>query len=337
VDVLQLLASVLGLGFFSGVRLYATVFGLGMAIKYGLFQPASSLQSLSVLADTKVLIAAGVLCAIEFLADKVPWIDSIWDSIHTVVRPLAAGLMAATALGDFDPATKTILAVLAGGVALTSHSTKAATRLAVNHSPEPFSNFVLSVAEDLFVPAGLWFVFAHPLLFLTMLAIFLTVFTILAPKIFRLIRLEFTAAISAIGSWFTAGPVNPLPPAPASLHPSLVPLWNSLAPCLEPTGRGYGLRCAATRSIRQVRNSTGYLIFSPTELVFVTNRWFRQRTHSITADSIQGFQWKSGWLLDQLRLATVHGEIRFDVFKTAASPVLVSRLAPQSVKASVNS
>jgi hypothetical protein len=193
VDYLPILGSALGLGFLSGFRLYATVLTLGLAIRFGLFHPGPEMASLHVLADTKVLLAAGVIFALEFLAGKIMWLDSAWDAVHTFIRPLAAALVASTALGEFDPAARTIVALLAGGVAFTSHSTKAAARLAVNHIPEPFTNVAVSVLEDLAAPVGLWFVMAHPVAFLGALAVFLVFFAYIARWTWRMLRRRLAA------------------------------------------------------------------------------------------------------------------------------------------------
>ncbi len=201
-DILQTVGSALGLGFLSGIRLYATLLALGLAIRLGVFHPSPEMTALHSLAQTKVLVAVGILCALEFLADKIMWLDSLWDAIHTFVRPVAAALVASTALGEFDPVTRTLIALLAGGVALTSHSTKMAARLAVNHSPEPFSNIVVSVAEDLLAPAGLWFVMAHPVAFLVALAVFLVFFAWIARWAFRMI----CRRLAALRDWWRGKP-----------------------------------------------------------------------------------------------------------------------------------
>jgi hypothetical protein len=187
-DPVQLLATAAGLGFASGLRLYATILGLGLAIRFNLLHLPASLNGLDVLAHPAILIAAAVAYIVEFFSDKIPWVDSIWDAIHTVVRPVGAAILASTAFAHVDPHTRILLVILTGGVALSSHTSKAATRLAVNQSPEPFSNVALSLAGDLAVPFILWLTVAHPLIALTLVAGFLVVFGWVARKIFRLIR-----------------------------------------------------------------------------------------------------------------------------------------------------
>lgn len=187
-DPVHLLATTLGLGFAAGLRLYSTVLGLGLALRFGLLKLPPTLHGLEVLANPAVLIAAGVAFAAEFVGDKIPWVDSIWDSVHTVIRPIGAVVLAATAFADVDPVARLVLVILCGGVALSSHATKAATRLAVNHSPEPFSNIALSLMGDAAAPFMVWLTAAHPIIALLLVLIFLVVFVWLAGRIWRLLR-----------------------------------------------------------------------------------------------------------------------------------------------------
>ena len=130
-DILQQLGTALGIGLLSGIRLYLTVLGLGAAIRFHWIALESSQSGLAILADWRVMTVAGIACAIEFVADKVPWVDSMWDSLHTFIRPVGAVILGARAFMHTDPATQAILAILCGGLALSGHAAKAATRLAV--------------------------------------------------------------------------------------------------------------------------------------------------------------------------------------------------------------
>lgn len=187
-DAISLLGTTLGLGFAAGLRLYATVLGLGLALRFHWLTLPEAMQPLEVLSHPAVLIAAGVAYALEFVSDKIPWVDSLWDTVHTVIRPVGAAVLAATAFGQLDPVLKTVLVLATGGVALSSHASKAATRLAVNQSPEPFSNIALSLLGDLMAPAGLWLAFAHPVLTFSLVAVFLIAFFWLAAKIVSMLR-----------------------------------------------------------------------------------------------------------------------------------------------------
>ena len=181
------LGTITGLALTSGLRLYSTILVVGLGMRFGWFTPPPALGQLEVFSSTPVLIIAGVLYVVEFLADKIPWVDTVWDSIHTVIRPLGAGVVAATALGDVDPAMKTGAFLLSGAVALSSHSAKAGTRIAANHSPEPFSNIGLSLAEDALSVGGVWLAFTHPVAMLIVVVIVVALILWLVPKLIRLL------------------------------------------------------------------------------------------------------------------------------------------------------
>lgn len=186
-DTLALLGSAAGLGILAGVRLYFTVFALGLAMRMGWFEPNAS-SHVQVLAQMPVLVTSFVLLVAEFIADKVPWFDSIWDAVHTFIRPVGAAALGMTALGSFDPATTTLIGLISGGAAFTGHASKAAARVAVNHSPEPFSNWALSFAEDLLVPLGLWVLVEHPWIAAGAAVVFLLIFVVVARLVWRAFR-----------------------------------------------------------------------------------------------------------------------------------------------------
>jgi hypothetical protein len=195
-DTVQLLGSALGLGLLAGIRLYATVLILGLIARFHWFDLPSGLD---VLGHTWVLATAGAACAIEFLADKIPWLDTMWDTVHTFIRPVGAALLGAAAFQEADPALKMVIALLCGGVAFGGHSSKAATRFAVNHSPEPFSNWALSLFEDAVVPVGIWIAVSHPLIAFVLVAIFLVIFFWMFRTIFRFFRKRFNAPATQAG------------------------------------------------------------------------------------------------------------------------------------------
>src|SRR5205085_1143331 len=139
-EKLDLLAVALGLAALAGINLYLTVFVTGLAIHFHWITLAAEYQSLEVLGSTWIISIAGVLYLLEFFADKIPWVDSIWDAVHTVIRPIGGALLAIQVLGHPSPTFTIVVALLAGGTSLISHTAKAATRLTTNTSPEPFSN-----------------------------------------------------------------------------------------------------------------------------------------------------------------------------------------------------
>lgn len=188
VKTLALLGSVTGIALFAGIRLYATVLTVGLCLRYGLLRLPPELASLEILAHPYVLGAAGLCAAMEFLADKVPWVDSLWDAVHAFVRPLGAALIAFAAVGHLDPAAEIAIVLLCGGVALSSHSAKAGTRLLANQSPEPVSNVLLSLCEDLLAVGGSYAAIAHPLAILAVVAAFLALFAVVGRRIWRRLR-----------------------------------------------------------------------------------------------------------------------------------------------------
>ncbi len=161
---LDLLSVALGLAALAGVNLYLTVFATGLAIHFHWITLGPQYQSLEVLGNPWIISIAGVLYLLEFFADKIPWVDSIWDAVHTVIRPIGGALLAIQVLGHPSPAFTVIIALLAGGTSLLAHTAKAATRLASNTSPEPLTNIGLSLGEDAAVLGGLTLVHFSPLL-----------------------------------------------------------------------------------------------------------------------------------------------------------------------------
>jgi hypothetical protein len=187
-DVLQTLSVALGLAALAGINLYLTVFVTGLAVHLGWVTLPQHLEALNVLGDPWIIGIAGTLYVLEFFADKVPWIDSLNDGVHTLIRPVGGALIAVLALGDSPPAIKVIAALLAGGVALTAHATKAGTRLVANASPEPFSNVGLSLGGDALVLGGLGLIAWNPVVALVIALVTLAVIWIFLPRMLRSIR-----------------------------------------------------------------------------------------------------------------------------------------------------
>ena len=182
---LDLLAVALGLACLAGINLYLTVFVTGLAIHFHWITLAPQYQSLEVLGNPWVITVAGILYFLEFFADKIPWLDSAWDAVHTVIRPIGGALLAIQVLGHPSPAFTVIVGLLAGGTSLIAHTAKAATHLTANTSPEPFSNIGLSLGEDAVVLGGLALVHFNPLLALLIFVLAIAAFLYYAPKILR--------------------------------------------------------------------------------------------------------------------------------------------------------
>lgn len=190
-QILEQLGLGLGLASLAGLNLYLTVFLTGMLVRFDVLHLAAKYQTLEVLGHDWVLIAAGVLYAVEFFADKVPWLDSLWDSVHTFIRPVGGTILAMQALGEMPAHMEVAGALLAGGAALTTHSAKAGTRLLANHSPEPASNIVLSIAEDILVAAGTLVMVLKPVIALCLFTAVLIVLWLLLPRLWRVLCRSF--------------------------------------------------------------------------------------------------------------------------------------------------
>jgi len=185
---LETLSLVLGAGFSSGLNLYATVATLGLLQRFGVIHLPDKLQ---VLSHPAILAVAIGLYLVEFLADKIPYLDSVWQAVHTFIRPPAAALLAFSVTGSASEPWRWGAALLAGGVALTSHGTKASARAAANLSPEPLSNWALSLGEDLLAVWLTWFATAHPTMAIVLVAVLLVVSLFLLYHLFRFLRRTF--------------------------------------------------------------------------------------------------------------------------------------------------
>lgn len=187
-DILQSLALAGGMAWASGMRLYAVVFLAGLLGRLGYLQlPAT----LSVLENPWIIGLSGVLLCIEFLADKVPAVDSFWDALQGFIRIPAGALLAALAMGEHDPALMVAAGLLGGTLTAGTFAAKAGGRALINTSPEPFSNVTASLGEDVLTASGLWIAVAHPILFLILLGLFILLLVWLLPKIWRGIRAFF--------------------------------------------------------------------------------------------------------------------------------------------------
>jgi hypothetical protein len=182
---IETLGLALGAGFSSGLNLYATIATLGLLHRLGVLHLPPGLQAL---AHPWILGIAIALYLIEFLADKIPYFDTIWDAIHTFIRPPAAALLAFAATGGAAPEWRWGAALLAGGVALTAHGTKASARAAVNTTPEPFSNWFLSFGEDVLAVWLTWMASAHPLATTIVVAALVALSAFLLYHLFRFAR-----------------------------------------------------------------------------------------------------------------------------------------------------
>ncbi|MDG0026078.1 DUF4126 domain-containing protein [Trinickia sp. Y13] len=199
--MLEALSLGAGLSWASGLRLYLTVFLVGVFARLGIVHLPDTLSALD---SAWVIGAAAVLAVVEFLADRIPAFDSLWDAIHTFIRIPAGALLAAGALGHADPGLLTVAALAGGALAGSAHLTKAGTRALINFSPEPFSNWVASSMEDVLVCVGLALALFLPLVFLVLMALFLAFASWALPRLWRGVQGGFRAMaahmVSRLGS-----------------------------------------------------------------------------------------------------------------------------------------
>jgi len=274
VEKLDLLAVALGLAALAGVNLYLTVFATGLAIHFHWITLAPQYQSLEVLGNPWIITVAGILYFLEFFADKIPWVDSIWDAVHTIIRPIGGALLAIQVLGHPSPTLTIIVALLAGGTSLIAHTAKAATRLASNTSPEPFSNIGLSLGEDAAVLAGLALVHFNPVLALIIFVIGIAAFFYFAPKILRAMKAKIWLAWKKLNGPADRNTPVELPLTLSARFASVFDRENVLGETIAWTAL-----CISGRGRRIPANLFGALVATneePSKIVFVSRKFARR-------------------------------------------------------------
>src|SRR5213595_936340 len=269
-EKLHLLAVALGLAALAGINLYLTVFATGLAIHFHWIALAPQYQSLEVLGNPWIITIAGVLYFLEFFADKIPWVDSAWDAVHTLIRPIGGALLAIQVLGHSTPTFDVLLVLLAGGTSLVTHTAKASSRLIANSSPEPFSNIGLSVAEDITVFGGLALIHYNPLLALSLFVLALAAFFYFAPKILRSMKARIWLALTKLN-----GPADLKRPStlPIALPARLAPIFSKQNVLGETIA--WAVPCISGRGRRIPANLFGALVATneePHKIVFVAKK-----------------------------------------------------------------
>ncbi len=187
-DVVSTIALTMGVAWASGINLYAAIFMLGFMGQGGYIDLPTDLE---VLTSPGVMMAAGFMYFIEFFVDKTPGVDTGWDALHSFIRIPAGAILAAKAVGDVAPDFELIALILGGTLAAGTHFTKAGTRVMVNTSPEPFSNWFVSLGEDAMVIAGLWTALQYPIVFIVLVVVFIALMIWLLPKLWRGVKAVF--------------------------------------------------------------------------------------------------------------------------------------------------
>jgi hypothetical protein len=189
-DIVNTIALTMGIAWASGINLYAAIFVLGLLGNTGNLDLPPGLEIVS---DPLVMMAAGFMYCVEFFADKIPGVDTGWDALHTFIRIPAGAMLAAAAVGDVSPVVQVAAGILGGGLTAGAHFTKAGTRVLINASPEPFSNWAASLLEDVAVIMGVWGAVNHPVLLIVFVLIFIALMIWLLPKLWRGVRHVFRA------------------------------------------------------------------------------------------------------------------------------------------------
>lgn len=184
-NLIDILGLTFGAAWTSGINLYATVAVLGLMQRYGWAQLPGGLE---VLDNWWIIGTALFLYSIEFVADKIPYVDTIWDAVHTFIRVPAGAVLALAGTANLDPAVQTVAVLVGGGLALSTHGTKATVRAAANTSPEPITNWTLSILEDIFAIGATVFAVFHPAAILVVILIFLLILIWVLPKVVRRMR-----------------------------------------------------------------------------------------------------------------------------------------------------
>jgi hypothetical protein len=268
VDKFNLLSVALGLACLAGLNLYLTVFATGLAIHFHWITLAPNYQSLAVLGEPWIITVAGILYGLEFLADKIPWVDSAWDTVHTIIRPIGGALLAIQVLGHHSPVMDVLVVLLAGTTSLITHSAKASSRLIANSSPEPASNIGLSVAEDVAVFGGLALIHYNPVLAISVFALAIAAFLYFAPKVLRSMKAKIWLALNKLNA---AADLRRSPQTlPIALPSRLAPIFakqNLLGETIA-----WAVPCISGRGRRIPANLFGALVATneePHKLVFV--------------------------------------------------------------------
>jgi hypothetical protein len=318
-EVLQTLAVALGLAALSGYSLYLTVFLTGLAIHFDWIHLAPQYASLSVLGEPTIIIISGVLFVLEFFVDKIPWLDSIWDAVHTLIRPVGGALLAIQTLGHPQPAFDVIVALLAASVTFTAHSVKTGTRLMVNQSPEPFSNVAVSLGENIMVGALFALLWSHPLVAIAILLVFFSLAFYFLPKIWR-----------AIGArvWFIRRKLKqPVRGEPETVLPSKLPgryqhALSRLLNAQQPIA--WAVPCITGRGKLIPTDQQGYLVALADQVpkvYFLVKGWFgAAKLYEIDEFSVT---LRQRFLYDELILYTPgkHDRYTFRFDRTTAGSV----------------
>jgi hypothetical protein len=302
---LDALISLLGLPIASGVNLYATILVLGLAQRFGWLQGLP--EELAILANPIVLGLAGLLYLIEFFADKIPYLDTLWDGLHTFIRPVGAAYLALQSAADYGPEAKLLAMFVGAALGLGAHATKAGTRLLVNTSPEPFSNSLVSVAEDFGVVALLALMYTYPWVALGIVLVLIALMAIVTPLLFRLIRFLLSGVGGVAASWSGTRDAL-LIPAPDWVAAKFPESPSAAKPRIYPC---YARKVAGAPSFQP-----GYLLVHPEGLHFAFRTLFRSGTVALATSPSPECSFQRRVLFDVVAVDTGRGAALLCVTKS---------------------
>ncbi|HEY0793971.1 MAG TPA: DUF4126 domain-containing protein [Chthoniobacterales bacterium] len=323
-EVLQTLAVALGLAALSGYSFYLTVFASGLAIRFDWIQLAPQFDTLSVLGSTTVLVVSGVLFFLEFFVDKVPWVDSIWDAVHTIIRPFGGAFLAVETLGHPNTVFDVLFGIFAGSLTFAAHSVKAGTRLVVNQSPEPYSNIGVSLLEETLVVVALAVLWLSPVTAFGGLLLAFAVAILFLPRVWRAIRVRI---------WFIIQKLNqPAQPRTREDFPRRLPArFNHVFRKMH--GGHYTISwaalCVSGRARQIGRDRFGYLVVTEEErakVFFLTRSWLRGTARMFEIEEFEVLL-EARFLFDELHLAGNGKGQRYTFKFDRGRSILAARIA----------
>lgn len=326
-QTLETLCVALGFATLSGINLYLVVFASGLAIQMGWVDVSTTYPELLILGEPTILAVAGVLFCLEFFSDKVPWVDSLWDSVHTLIRPVGGALLAIQTLGPTEPAFEVVVGLLAGGTSLITHNLKAGTRLVLNASPEPVSNIVASVGEDLAVLGGLALMTLNPIVAALLFITFLGLSCYLTPKLFRRSKAFLWLLLQKLGSFATSSDEGLLYAGlSASEHQKLSSVMGGRN--VTPAWTAEIIVGTAKRFPGFVPITFGRIIVDteqPKQLHFVGRKWWRHYHATLSLENLEIAQ-EHRFLSEDIVLYDLAGKRRLVLKLAAGRSTMANRI-----------
>lgn len=292
-NAIQTLTGILGLSFVSGINLYAAVLVVGLGIRYHLLTGLP--PALNDLAHPLAIGVAGFMYLVEFVVDKVPYVSALWDAGHTFIRPLGGALLALGVAAHASPIVQIVSFLLGGSVALGTHSTKMGIRVLAHASPEPVSNSILSVGEDLSVVGLILLVYTHPMAALAVLLTLLTAIAIFTPLLYRILVFMMRGVAGRVMSWF---------PGPGDSAPAVCPAWlEGRLAAIAPARDERVFPCFARSCDRAPKMKRGYLVRTGERYYFAYRAFGKPRVIPLGSDEKRDVSLHTGTLFDVLAVS----------------------------------